>query len=63
MAGKQIRVINKDHGARSGTKRQIGLDIIMSVKSVDEALPLLVKAGCNSTFITFALKEGFIKLV
>ena len=63
MAGKQIRVINKVHGARPGTKRQIGLDIIMSTKSVDEALPLLVAAGCNSTFITFALKEGFIKLV
>jgi hypothetical protein len=63
MAGKQIRVVNKVHGARSGTKRQIGLDIIMSTKSVDEALPLLVAAGCNSTFITFALKEGFIKLV
>ena len=63
MAGKQIRVINKAHGARPGTKRQIGLDIIMSTKSVDEALPLLIKAGCNATFITFALKEGFIKLV
>ena len=63
IAGKQIRVINKVHGARLGTKRQIGLDIIMSTKSVDEALPLLVAAGCNSTFITFALKEGFIKLV
>ena len=63
MAGKQIRVINKVHGARPGTKRQIGLDIIMSTKSVDEALPLLIKAGCNATFITFALKEGFIKLV
>jgi hypothetical protein len=63
MAGKQIRVINKAHGARLGTKRQIGLDIIMSTKSVDDALPLLIKAGCNATFITFALKEGFIKLV
>ena len=63
MAGKLIRVVNKNHGARQGTKRQIGLDIILSTKSVDDAVPLLVKAGCNATFITFAIKEGFIKLV
>ena len=63
MGGKRIKVVNAVHTARPGTKRQIGLDIILKAKTTDEAIPLLVKAGCNSSFITFAVKEGFIELL
>lgn len=60
---KQIKVLNKKHGAREGTKRQIGLDIILASKSTDEASQKLLKAGCNNSFITFAVAQGFIELV
>jgi len=61
-AGKKIKVLNKNHGARPGTKRAIGMDIIIASKTTDEALPLLVKAGCNASFIAFAIAQGFVEL-
>ena len=61
-AGKKIKVLNKNHGARLGTKRQIGMDIILKSKTTDEAIPLLAKAGCNNSFLAFAVKEGFVSI-
>ena len=61
--GRKIVVINKNHGARPGTKRQIGMDIILRSKTTADALPSLVKAGCNGSFIKFAVDSGFIKLI
>ena len=62
-ADRKIVVLNQKHGARPGSKRQIGMDIILQAKTVNTALPLLVKAGCNSSFIKFAVDSGFVKLV
>jgi hypothetical protein len=63
LAGKTIKVLNAKHEARKGTKRQIGMDIILKSKTTDAALPLLKKAGCNASFIAFAVKTKLIKLV
>jgi hypothetical protein len=64
LAGKKIKVISKDMSAlREGTKRYIGLGIILKSKTTDEALPLLVKAGCNSTWFAFATAAGYVELV
>jgi hypothetical protein len=60
---RKIVVLNQRHGARPGSKRQIGMDIILKAKTVNTALPILVKAGCNSSFIKFAVDSGFVKLV
>ena len=62
-AGKKIKVLNKEHGARQGTKRQIVMDIILKSKTTDEAIPLIVKAGANTSFIAFAVAQGFVELV
>jgi hypothetical protein len=62
-AGKKIKVLNKEHGARQGTKRQIVMDIILKSKTTDEAIPLIVKAGANNSFIAFAVAQGFVELV
>ena len=62
-AGKKIKVLNKNHGARQGTKRQIGMDIILGSKTTDEAMPKLIKAGCNNTFLAFAVSSGLVELV
>ena len=63
LAGKKIKVLNTKHGAREGSKRAIGLDIILKSKTTDEASAQLAKAGCNNTFITFAITQGFIEFV
>lgn len=62
-AGKSIKVLNKEHGAREGTKRAIGMEIILKSKTTDDAIPKLEKAGCDNSFIAFAVKSGFVKLV
>lgn len=61
-AGKKIVVLNKEHGAREGTKRAIGMDIIIGSKNTDDALPKLAKAGCDASFIRFAVDQKFVKL-
>ena len=61
-SGKSV-VLNQKHGARPGSKRQVGMDIILKSKTTDAALPLLIKAGCNGSFIRFAVDSGFVKLV
>ena len=64
LAGKKIKVISKDMSAlREGTKRYIGLDIILKSKTTDEAIPKLVEAGCNNTWFAFATASGYIELV
>lgn len=60
--GKRIKVLNRKHGAREGTKRAVGMDIIIGSKTCDEAIPKLEKAGCDNSFIAFAVKSGFISL-
>lgn len=62
-AGKKIKVLNKEHGARPGTKRQIGMDIILKSKTTNDAIPALEKAGCDNSFIAFAVKSGLVELV
>jgi hypothetical protein len=62
-AGKKIKVLNREHGARKGTKRQIGMDIILRSKTCDEALPKLIKAGADSSFIRFAVDRKLVTLV
>lgn len=62
-AGKKIKVVNKDHGAREGTKRAKGMDIILKSKTTDEAIPALSKIGCDNSFLAFAVNSGYIELV
>ncbi len=61
--GKKIKVLNKDHGARKGTKRQEAIDILIASKTTDDAIPKLTKIGANNSFIAFAVREKFIELV
>lgn len=61
--GKKIKVLKKDHGARPGTKRAVGLDIIYKSKTTDEATAALQKAGCDRSFIKFAVSSGYVELV
>jgi hypothetical protein len=64
LAGKKIKVISKDMSAlREGTKRYIGLGIILKSKTTDEAIPKLIEAGCNSTWFAFATAGGYVELV
>ena len=60
--GKKIKVLNKKHDAREGTKRAKALDILLSAKTTDEAIPKLAKIGANNTFIAFAIAQKFIAL-
>jgi len=57
-----IKVVNKEHGAREGTKRAKAMDILLTSKHTDDAMPKLEKIGADRTFITFAVKSGFITL-
>lgn len=61
-AGKKIKVLNKNHGARPGTKRAKAMDILIASKTTDEAIPKIIKIGANNSFIAFAIREGFISL-
>jgi hypothetical protein len=63
LAGKIIKVLNKNHGARPGSKRCTGLELILEAKTTDAVLPQLVAAGCNGSFIKFAVEQGFIELI
>lgn len=62
IAGKKIKVLNRKHEAREGTKRAQGLDIILASKTTDEALPKLIKIGADASFISFAVKSGLVSL-
>lgn len=62
-AGKKIKVLSKDMSAlREGTKRYIGLEIILKSKTTDEAAPALAKAGCDNTWFAFATSNGYVEL-
>jgi len=60
--GKKIVVINREHGARKGTKRQKGMDIILTSKTTDKAIPKLKKVGADNSFIRFAVASKLVKL-
>jgi hypothetical protein len=61
-AAKKIVVLNREHGAREGTKRARAMDLILASKSCDEVLPRLIKIGADSSFIRFAVETGLVKL-
>lgn len=60
--GKLIKVLRRDHNARKGSKRQVGMDIILSSATTDQASKLLARRKCNNSFIAFAVKIGLVKL-
>lgn len=55
---RKITVVKKDHGGREGTKRAAQLDIIYAAKTVQDARDNGAEAG----FISWAAREGLIKL-
>ncbi len=55
---RKIKVINKAHGAREGTKRAQMLDIVLKAKTVQEALD----AGATMIDVRFAESKEFISL-
>ena len=63
FAGKGIKVLNKKHGAREGTKRAKAMELLFKCKTVDEAAPQLVKIGADNSFIRFAVDSKLIELV
>lgn len=63
LAGRKIKVLNKVHGAREGTKRAIGMDIILKHKDTDAALAALIAAGCDATYFKHAVAAGLVELV
>ena len=63
FAGKSIKVLNKEHSAREGTKRAKAMELLFKCKTVDEAAPQLVKIGADNSFIRFAVDSKLIELV
>lgn len=62
-AGKTIKVLTKEHGAREGTKRAKGMEILISSKTTDEALKKFEKhEGIDSSFIRYAVENKIIAL-
>ena len=55
---KKIKVVNKAHGAREGSKRAAMLDIVLGAKTVAEAK----EAGAGWIDVKFAEESGFISL-
>jgi hypothetical protein len=55
---RKITVVKKDHGGRAGTKRTTQLDIIYAAKTVEDAR----NSGAEVSFISWAAREGLIKL-
>lgn len=62
LAGRKIKVLNKVHGAREGTKRAQGMDIILKSKNTDEALEKLEKIGADATYFKHAVAAGLVEL-
>lgn len=56
-ADRSYTVLNRDHGARAGSKRAIQLDIVFKHTSTNSAKA----AGAEAVDISFAEKQGFIK--
>lgn len=66
-AGKHIKVLNRDHGARPGTKRALLLDKLLASKTTDEAMQQTVKfkgltVPVTSVDMRFAIAQGFMEL-
>lgn len=62
FAGHGIKVLNKEHGAREGTKRAKAMEILFDCKTTDEAIPKLEKIGADNSFIRFAVDNKLISL-
>jgi hypothetical protein len=63
-ADKKIKVLSKDMSAlREGTKRYIGVEIILKSKTTNDAIPALAKAGCDNSWLAFTVANGYIELV
>ena len=63
-ADKKIKVLSKDMSAlREGTKRYIGVEIILKSKTTNDAIPALAKAGCDNSWLAFTIANGYIELV
>lgn len=60
-AGKKIKVLNKEHGARAGSKRAAWLDALVSSKTVEEAQEKV--EGLTGNVLAFAADEGFVEFV
>ena len=51
-AGRKITVVNKDHGCRPGTKRQLLVDAVLKSKKTDEALAKTVEYNGEAIAVT-----------
>ena len=60
-ADKKIKVVNKDHGARDGSKRAAWMNALIKSKTVAEAQGKV--EGLDSGVIGFAVRSGLIELV
>ncbi len=61
-AGKNIVVINREHGARKGTKRARAMEMLFKAGNTDAAIPKLHKMGADNTFIRYAVENKLIRL-
>lgn len=67
FAGKKIKKIAKEHGAREGTLRAALMEAIMDAKNTDDVLGSQVEAGdktgvVSSADVAFAVENKFISL-
>lgn len=67
FAGKKIKKIAKEHGAREGTLRAALMEAIMYAKNTDDVLGSQVEAGdktgvVSSADVAFAVENKFISL-
>ena len=60
LAGMKIKVLNKVHGAREGTKRAAWMEALISSKTVGEAQSKV--ENLTSDVVRFAEASGFISL-
>lgn len=58
LHSKKIKVLNKKHGAREGSKRAQMLDIVLASKTVAEA----IEGGATMVDVRFAEEKEFISL-
>lgn len=66
-AGKKIKLLVKEHGARVGSIRAALMDAIMDAKAVDDVIGTTVKAGdktgvVSSADVAFAVEANLISV-
>lgn len=57
---RKIKVLNKNHGAREGTKRAAWFDALVSSKTVEQAQTKV--EGLDTSVLNYAVKVGVISL-